>query len=167
MVRSPLEYRGIKKVRVRGLPKLQNARYWLVGLLIVTLLSSIIGGLVVWSFRHEIGKWADANHDALEALAPLGSLIFSGVLTFSTIGLWIVTGIASYAAKKSADIAEKTLYATQRAYVSVKPRWSVALDKLGGSIVRVGFWMAQENQGGDSRCIYGKSSQRNFIPKAR
>jgi hypothetical protein len=120
-------------------------RNWWLALLILALFT--IGSIGLLSFHREIGIWADTRHDAIEALAALGSFIFSAVLTFSTIGLWIVTGTASNAAKKSADIAEKTLYATQRAYVSVKPKWSLEVNKSDGSIVNIGFWMTQENQG--------------------
>jgi hypothetical protein len=124
--------------------RLWKRHYWFT-ILLVALFA--IGGIRLWPFDHIIGIWADAHHNAIEALAALGSFIFSVILTFSTIGLWIVTGIASNAAKKSADIAEKTLYLTQRAYVSVKPGWSVEVNKFDGSIINVGFWTIQENQG--------------------
>ena len=104
-------------------------------------------GMGLLLFRQGIGKWAETHHDAIEALSALGSFIFSAVLTFSTIGLWIVTGTASHAAKKSADIAEKTLYATQRAYVSVKPKYSIEVNRSDSSIINIGFWMMQDNQG--------------------
>jgi hypothetical protein len=124
---------------------LKQRYWWWLALLILALFA--IGSVGLLSFHRAIGKWADTRHDAIEALAASGSFIFSAVLTFSTIGLWIVTGIASNAAKKSADIAEKTLYVTQRAYVSVTPKWSIEVNKLDGAIVNIGFWMVQENQG--------------------
>ncbi len=116
--------------------------YWFAyGILVVFAI------IVILLYRQEIGKWANAHHNAIEAVSALGSFIFAAVLTVSTIGLWIVTRTASNAAKKSADIAEQTLYVTQRAYVSVKPKWSIEVNKLDSSIVNVGFWMVKENQG--------------------
>jgi hypothetical protein len=70
------------------------------------------------------------------------------------------------AAKRSADIAEKTLYATQRAYVSVKPKWSMELNRHDGSIVDVGFWMSQENQGNTPAVNMVNRSSAVFLIKS-
>jgi len=60
-----------------------------------------------------IGAWGTANHDAIEALAAIGSLFFAVVLTGSTIGLWIVTRTAANAAKAAADALPRL----ERAYL--------------------------------------------------
>ena len=56
--------------------------------------------------------------------------IFSCVLAFSTIALFTVTHTAAKAAKKSADVSEKTLITTQRAFVfisGITPRLALIL----------------------------------------
>ncbi|MDE2232527.1 MAG: hypothetical protein KGJ90_00145 [Patescibacteria group bacterium] len=60
-----------------------------------------------------VGAWANARHDAIEAISAIVSAFFAFVLTGSTIGLWIVTGRAANAAKAAAD----DLPRVERAYL--------------------------------------------------
>src|SRR5208337_3991100 len=45
--------------------------------------------------------------------------IFSGLLFFSTTGLWVVTRTAANAAKKAADVAEQALTVLERPYIFI------------------------------------------------
>ena len=72
---------------------------------------------------------------------------------------------AANAAKKSADIAENALYVTQRAYISVRPEWSIEVDS-DGNIVSIGFWTKQDNQGNTPAVRVVNKSRSDFLPKA-
>jgi hypothetical protein len=75
--------------------------------------------------------WADARHDAIEAIAAIVSASFAIILTGSTIGLWIVTRTAAKAAKAAAEV----LPMTERAYVFGGPGFRIAGED-GHPIVR-------------------------------
>lgn len=67
-----------------------------------------------------IGTWASSNHDAIEALAAIISVIFTVVLVGANISLWRVTRTAANAAKEAADAASvsaKAVAVVERAYV--------------------------------------------------
>lgn len=67
-----------------------------------------------------IRTWASSNHDAIEALAAIISLIFTVVLIGANIALWRVTRTAANAAKNAADAADlsaKAITVVERAYV--------------------------------------------------
>lgn len=76
------------------------------------------------TFLLKLGRWADSNHDAIEALSAIGVFILTLVLASSTIGLWIVTRIAADAAKDGADAAktaaEAALAALDRPWLHIE-----------------------------------------------
>lgn len=63
------------------------------------------------SLLRKIGAWAADNHDAIEALSALGSVIFSVVLTGSTVLLWVATN-------KQARITNDALKLSRDEFVS-------------------------------------------------
>jgi len=121
-------------------------------------------------------KWTDQ----IIALSALGTLAFTGVLAWSTVALWRSTKhlaegaeaqgkditVTAAAAKKSADVAERALYATQRAYVAVTPRFSIELNEPGGPVMAVGFWMSMENHGNTPTVHMVNKTSAAFLLKA-
>jgi hypothetical protein len=121
-------------------------------------------------------KWTDQ----IIALSALGTLAFTGILACSTVALWRSTKhlaegaeaqgkditITAAAAKKSADVAERALYATQRAYVAVTPRFSIELNEPGGPVMAVGFWMSMENHGNTPTAHMVNKTSAAFLRKA-
>lgn len=106
-------------------------------------------------------NFTNAHAGFITALAGIAVAAFTLTLKWSTDRLWgagerqlkalrqsvFVSIAGAKAAKKSADIAEKTLYISQRAYVSPRAKWSIEINPSETSIVGIGFWMSLENQG--------------------
>lgn len=67
--------------------------------------------------------WARDNHDAIEALSAIGSVIFALVLTISTVGLWIVTRGGADSTKNAAKAAEKSAHVAERALTELERPW--------------------------------------------
>jgi hypothetical protein len=55
------------------------------------------------------GRWTRFHHDAIEAFSAFGGLLFSGVLTVSTIYLWRETRKAAEAGAKQAKLTRKSI----------------------------------------------------------
>jgi uncharacterized protein YpmB len=77
--------------------------------------------------------WARDNHDSIEAIAAIFSVVFTVALVGSNLLLWSVTRTAANAAKeaadaatKSADVAEAALTVAERPYlVLVEPKMNI------------------------------------------
>src|ERR1035437_444117 len=74
-------------------------------------------GTIIAGF-HDSGTFVTANHDEINAASAVAIAIFTAVLSVFTISLSGSTRIAANAAKESADVANKTLIATQRPWVT-------------------------------------------------
>lgn len=72
---------------------------------------------------------------------------------------------AAQAAKKSADISEQALHATQRAYVSAKPAWSINVSKPTDAVINIGFWMVINNGGNTPALSLTNRSAAVFLVK--
>jgi hypothetical protein len=67
-----------------------------------------------------IGTWASSNHDAIEALAAVLSVIFTAVLVGANIALWRVTRTAANAAKEAADAATDGAKIAEKAMLTLE-----------------------------------------------
>jgi hypothetical protein len=96
-------------------------------------------------------SWVVAVIDAHNGLV---TAIATVALVGSTILLWIAARkadetnlISANAAKSASETAERALYISQRAYVSVLPKWLLETHQCSKSVANVGFWMVQQNVG--------------------
>ena len=71
-------------------------------------------------FLGDVAIWATSYHDAIEALAGIASVAFTGILTYSTIGLWKETRrLAEDAEDQLGALEESVKHAGRSANASV------------------------------------------------
>jgi hypothetical protein len=89
----------------------------------------------------------EAAHNAILGLEPDAWVaIFTGTLMLSTILMWRDTRRSANAALKAANVAEMTLVATQRPYLSVGGEHRLTQDD-SGAVTGIEFWFVIKNKG--------------------
>jgi hypothetical protein len=114
-----------------------------------------------------IGTWADAHHDAIEALSAIGVFVFTIVLAVSTAFLWRSTKALWKVTDKTLRHAERTTERQLRAYIGVEPGGVI---RLQGEDLLIGHYTIRNVGGIPAKDIamfsiasyYQDGSQRDF-----